>query len=288
VSRIALATCRRWPGLSPSDAALASALAARGHAAVAAPWNGPLAPFADADLVVIGATWDYHEDLPGYRDWHDHVSSGRRLVNDPALVSWNLDKGYLGDLQARGVAVLPWEVVRAPFDDLHARLRARGWTRAVLKPMVGASGVGVRLVDPAGAPPVAADVPAGAAFMLQQYAPEVARSGELAGVFVDGHFSHALRRSPRPGDFRVNSRYGGAVGACSISDRLIGEMSEVLAALPGRPVYARVDGIERDGRLVVMEVEVNEPWLGLDLAPGSADRLAKALEHGLDAPREPI
>jgi len=31
------------------------------------------------------------------------------------------------------------------------------------------------------------------------------------------------------------------------------------------------------GRFVLIEVEVNEPGLGLDLAPGAADRFADAL-----------
>jgi hypothetical protein len=43
------------------------------------------------------------------------------------------------------------------------------------------------------------------------------------------------------------------------------------------PLYARVDGVVADGRFVLRELEVNEPGLGLDLAPGSADRFAEAL-----------
>lgn len=33
----------------------------------------------------------------------------------------------------------------------------------------------------------------------------------------------------------------------------------------------------RNGRFVLMEVEVNEPGLGLHLAPGAGDRFAAAL-----------
>jgi glutathione synthase/RimK-type ligase-like ATP-grasp enzyme len=286
VSRIALATCRRWPALSDSDAELAAALRIRGHTVVAVPWNGPVAPFLDADLVVIRATWDYHEDLAGYREWLARVASGRTVVNDAALVSWNLDKRYLADLRDRGIAVLPWEAIRAPFDDVAARMRGRGWARAVLKPMIGASGVGVRLVESGAAARLAdLDAPPGARFMLQEYAPEIARAGELAGVFLGGRFSHGLRRAPRPGEFRVNAQYGGVMEACALPARLVAEMADVLTALPGRPVYARVDGMERDGRLIVMEVEVNEPGLGLHLAPGSAARFAEALERAVaDSP----
>jgi hypothetical protein len=43
------------------------------------------------------------------------------------------------------------------------------------------------------------------------------------------------------------------------------------------PLYARVDGVLRDGRFLLMEVEVNEPGLGLHLAPGAAERFATTL-----------
>jgi hypothetical protein len=44
------------------------------------------------------------------------------------------------------------------------------------------------------------------------------------------------------------------------------------------PVYARVDIVgDRDGEPMVLELEVVEPRLFLDLAPGAAQRLASAV-----------
>jgi hypothetical protein len=54
-------------------------------------------------------------------------------------------------------------------------------------------------------------------------------------------------------------------------------MTAVLSLIPRPAVYARVDGVVRDGQFILMELEVNEPGLGLDLAPQSADRFADAL-----------
>ena len=58
-------------------------------------------------------------------------------------------------------------------------------------------------------------------------------------------------------------------------------MSRVLGSLPSEPLYARIDGVRHDGRFVLMEVEVNEPGLGLHLAPGAGDRFADALADRL-------
>ena len=42
------------------------------------------------------------------------------------------------------------------------------------------------------------------------------------------------------------------------------------------PLYARVDGIVRDGAVMVTELELIEPSLSMTLAPGSAARFAEA------------
>jgi hypothetical protein len=45
----------------------------------------------------------------------------------------------------------------------------------------------------------------------------------------------------------------------------------------GAEAHARVDGLVRDGAFVLMELEVNEPDLGLALAAGAPERFADAL-----------
>jgi hypothetical protein len=47
--------------------------------------------------------------------------------------------------------------------------------------------------------------------------------------------------------------------------------------VPGNPLYARVDGVERDGRLVLMELELIEPHLFLGWDADATGRLAVAL-----------
>lgn len=286
MARIALITCARWPALFPGDAALAAALVRRGHVVEVAPWNGPEAGPPPVDLAVIRATWDYHEDLPAYRRWlHLARTTARRVVNAPALVEWNLDKRYLGTLAARGIRVPVWEEVALDSDRIARALDARGWDRAVLKPAIGASGVGVGVVERGRVAEALdglrslADRP----FLLQEFVPEVV-AGELAGVFLGGAYSHGLRRVPAPGEFRVNTRYGGTMEAAALDPATVAAMAAALGALPLPAVYARVDGVRQGEAFLVMEVEVNEPALGLHLVAGAAERFADALEACLESP----
>ena len=81
----------------------------------------------------------------------------------------------------------------------------------------------------------------------------------------------------------MNSQFGGRMEAASLDGGTIGAMAGVLGLLPSAPLYARIDGVRRGGRFVLMEVEVNEPGLELHLAPGAGDRFAEALAARLRA-----
>lgn len=275
---IVLATCATWPELSAGDARLAAALEARGRRVAAAQWNGPFAPFAGAAAVVIRATWDYHQAPGDYLAWLARLDAARTF-NPPALVRWNLSKAHVRDLGARGIPVprsLEAEATAAAVADALARLAL---DEAVIKPLIGASGFGVERVrrgEEAGAlGRMLARKPTDR-LLVQEWLPGIAR-GELAGVFFDGVFSHGLRRLPAAGDFRVNSQYGGTMQTAALEPAIVRAMAEVLRHVPAPPLFARVDGLARDGGFTLMEVEVNEPALGLELVGGAADRFADAL-----------
>src|SRR5205807_689911 len=63
--------------------------------------------------------------------------------------------------------------------------------------------------------------------------------------------------------------------------QLLDDAERVIAAAPGDPVYARVDGVEREGRLVLMELELIEPHLFLGWDAEAADRLARAIREDI-------
>jgi glutathione synthase/RimK-type ligase-like ATP-grasp enzyme len=273
---VVLVTCLAWPELSASDRLYAEELERRTVSTDAAPWNGPPEPFVGADLVVLRSNWDYHHDLAGFTAWLDTLErAGTRVLNTPSLVRWNLEKRYLLDLECRGVRVPKTEVVPADLSAVAEILAQHGWEQVVVKPLVGASGHGVRLWR-AGAPLATEGTAAPTTLVVQELLPEVAESGEVSYVFFDGEYSHAVLKRPAAGDFRVNSQYQGTVEPFQPDADLVRQARAVLDALPEIPLYARVDGVTRDGSLLVTELELNEPALSLSLAPGSAARFAEA------------
>jgi glutathione synthase/RimK-type ligase-like ATP-grasp enzyme len=276
--RIVLATCRSKPALTASDALLAAELERAGAIVVAAPWD-TIAPADESPVIVcLRSTWDYHRRWTEFRAWVAGFD-GRpgELWNPAETVLWNADKLYLRDLGAAGIA-LPRTHWFDPGErpEVEAILRQWNLARAVLKPRVSATAFGTSLIS---AGRVLSDEEwkplETSGGLIQAFVPEVESQGEVSLVYVDGGFSHAVRKRPAGGEFRVQRDFGGSVEGVAPPRRVRDFGDAVLAAVSRPWLYARVDLVETDRGPVLMEVELIEP--DLFLTSPAAARLAAAL-----------
>lgn len=99
--RLVLAGCPLQSTGDADDVGLVAALRHRGLHARWLSWDHP--DVADAHLVILRATHDYAERLDEFLPWTTDV---QHLLNPPAVVRWNSDRGYLADLADRGVATV--------------------------------------------------------------------------------------------------------------------------------------------------------------------------------------
>ncbi len=248
------------------------------------PWNEAGADDFDwADTVVLRSTWDYHHDVAAYDRWLvERERRGQQLHNPVSLVRWSLDKRNLFELGSSGLRFpLTIDLSRVDAVQSMAWAASHGLEQVVVKPAWGASGHAVQRMassELAGRWADISDAADGRPMLLQEYLPGI-MAGELSLVYLGGEYSHALLKRPDPSDFRVHGQYGGrTVLADDLAPSLIEFGLKVQALLPGAVTYLRIDVVPdgADG-YVLLEVEVNEPSLGLDLAPGSARRFADAL-----------
>ena len=91
-----------------------------------------------------------------------------------------------------------------------------------------------------------------------------------------------MLKRPVVGDFRVQEEFGGVFSAAEPAPEVLAGAAAALEAAGQDTLYARVDGVVRDGRLEVMELELVEPSLFLGTAPGAVDRFAAVIAAGLD------
>lgn len=286
--RIALATYDRAPDLAPDDQLLIPALARAGIDGEAAVWSDDSVIWETFDGVVIRSCWDYHRRIDEFRGWLDRLDASRLPVfNSIATVTWNSNKRYLQDLATRGVSTIDTLIVpRGDVEDASLKIEALGSAKVVVKPAISASGYETHALSI----PLDADARAtlrrvvdGSDTLVQPFAEEIQRDGELSLVFIDGAFSHSAVKRASAGEFRVQVEHGGSVSPIEVSGDVVGQATSIVATLDEKPLYARVDGMVRDGRFVLMELELIEPHLFLSLDDESADRFARALGDRLKA-----
>jgi len=284
--RVAIVTCERLPDLFEDDLLLVAALRALGVEPVPAVWSDPAVDWTAYDALVIRSPWDYFMRLGEFRAWLDaRIASGVRMCNDGAILAWNLDKGYLDQLAAAGALLVPSIVVpRGGRADVTALAGARGWDDVVVKPTISAGAYRThrfRIADAASHADELAQILVDRGLLIQPFLPEIERDGELSLLFFDGEYSHAVRKRPKQGDYRVQLQYGGTIEPVAATPEWIEGARACIAAAPALPVYARVDGVIHDGRFLLMELEAFEPLLYLAHGDGAPERLARAIRSRL-------
>jgi O-ureido-D-serine cyclo-ligase len=286
---VALVTCRAARGLDEDMPPLLAAFAAAGASAEIVDWDDGEVDWARFDLALLRSAWDYTERLPQFLAWVERTAARTLLLNPPPVVRWNSDKHYLRDLDRGGVPVVPTTFVDAgvePRPVLEEFLTRHPCAEVVVKPAVGAGSRDARRHARGDSDAILAHLQplldAGRSMMLQPYLESVDREGESALIFIEGAFSHAIRKGPllpagapsttalfAPEEItvRVPSADELTVAGCAVSHVPSGGL-----------LYARVDLIrDAAGRPRVLELEITEPSLFLAYATAAPRFVAAAL-----------
>lgn len=263
------------------DQLLQAALARHGLTSVRVDWANPDVDWGSFRCTVFRTTWDYFDRPAEFAAWLQHAQTQTRLCNPAALVQWNMDKHYLADLAARGIPVVPSIFIecRTP-TPLPELLAASGWAEAIIKPCVSGAARHTYRVNAANAAqlaPLVQQLLATEALLLQPFQTDVLHQGEDTLMVFNGQFSHAVRKRPKAGDFRVQDDHGGTVHPHAPTAAQI-DLAQRAMAAAGAPAYGRVDMVrDANGELAIMELELIEPELWLRQHPPAADLFAAAI-----------
>lgn len=258
--------------------ALRGPFKARGMLVEDISWDDETADWSTYAAVLIGTTWDYWDRQALFLETLKQIESQTRLFNGAALVAWNIRKTYLRDLEKKGATLIPtvWLDV-ADETAVRAAFATLGADDVVFKRQVGAGAKGQHRLKPGDAVP---EMPH--AMMAQPFLSMIETEGELSFIFIDGEFCHALIKRAQPGDYRIQSTYGGREEKITPSAEDMAAARAVIGTLNEAPLYGRVDMLRGpDGGLLLMELEVIEPYLypvegqelGERMAAGVARRL---------------
>ena len=336
-------------GISGCDElALYASLEARGVEFDVKAWDDAAIDWSSYGLVIVRTTWDYSKSeakAAAFQSWLSRLSKlGVAVYNDSRILSWNVHKGYLSAMAAKGVPTIPSQLIPAGSSvgdcDLEAITSKHAWAgRLLMKPCVSGGSRGCMRVDrqsvalqqgsaflhamvTTGNPPPSTDAAAssgdsdsgdnaavsssssgGCDMLLQPYISSVESAGELSVVVIDGAISHALVKTPLPGEYRTQEEHGGVPTRVEVSQQMRAAVQAVLAAAkacveeadPSRGplpddafLLARCDFLrvpkaglhvdssstpvnEGNSDLVLLELEVIEPCMFFGCAPSRPD-----------------
>ncbi len=198
-------------------------------------WDDPTVDWSAADVVAVRSTWDYHRRTAEFLAWARDVESRTLLLNGADVFAWNADKGYLVDLDLPHV---PTGLLDDPSGLADATAR---WGSCVVKPRVGASGVGVVVVDGPGHEPALGRGP----WVVQPLVESVRTVGETSVFVFGGRAASQVDKRPGGDEVRVHEEYGGSSVAVPLDPERAALAEHAVAAVGewfgAAPAYARID-----------------------------------------------
>jgi glutathione synthase/RimK-type ligase-like ATP-grasp enzyme len=263
--KVAFITASNMPKPDLETSGLVARLSALGCEAAQLTWDSEV-DWSGYDLIVLRTPWDYVERLEEFLTWIRRVDETTKLLNPAATIEWNAHKRYLLELQASGVPVVATTMLtQADQPSIAAFLAQFAGSEVVAKPAIGIGAIGA-LRGAADNPNMLdhiATLLAEGDVLIQPFLEEVERAGEVSLIYVNGEYSHAVRKLPKPGDYRVQDHHGGTVEPYEPTKLERSTAEQALKVAPNRTLYARIDLVQHKGRPVVMELELIEPELFL-------------------------
>jgi len=249
-------------------------------------WHNKNINWNDYHAVIIRSPWDYQDDAEAFLRVLEKIeSSSAHLENSLTIVRWNVDKQYLRILENKQVNIVPtlWP---EHFDALALQSYFEHFNtqQMVIKPTVSANADNTFWLTRENFAAISdelAVVFANRRFMVQPFMEQIVNEGEYSCFYFNGHFSHAILKTPKENDFRVQEEHGGQLLTIEPESALLAQSAHVLTQLSEMPLYARIDFVRKNSTMqgaefALMEAELIEPSLYFNMDELAAQRFANA------------
>ncbi len=279
--KIALLSCKNWPDVLEKERAFALEFPESIDAEVVI-WNDPSVNWSDYNYLIFRTVWDYFEMPKEFDAWLDLIESQNiKTLNPLSIIKRNQHKFYLQDLERQGIDIIPTVFMPKNTGLDLSFLIENNWDKAIIKPAVSGGSYLTRLFSQSEMGEIVEEYMSFSLendLLVQPFMPEIQEMGELSLLFFQGKFSHAILKKPKNGDFRVQSQFGGQYQRFEPDAEILATAQNIIKTFGGDLLYARVDGILKDGKLLLMELELIEPDLYFDYYPDAKKNFLTALE----------
>jgi glutathione synthase/RimK-type ligase-like ATP-grasp enzyme len=240
-------------------------------------WSAPDVNWTKYEFAVVRTTWDYTKRRDEFLAKMNQIhNSGCKVYNSPEILKWNSHKSYLKELQSSGV-----QIIESYFLDeetpitLNAKLNDNN--KFVLKPIVGASADHIRILEKAELLRCISNLENPVDWFVQPFMEEVLE-GERSIFFFNSKFSHAAKKVPKTGDFRVQEEHGGIITSYLPDTEELEFSNLALKSIKEKLLYARIDFLKTKTGPQLIELELIEPSLYFRTNKQAAYNFAEALK----------
>ena len=275
--RLALLTCAEMPNMLPYDMEVINLLNENGVETSVLIWDELLLNkeefLSKYDLVLFRTIWDYYKKVEKFIQLLDFLeTSDVQILNPLDIVRWNMDKKYLQGLQNEGFDIIP-TIFNYGESNTFEEAVSRGWDKMILKPMISAGSYHTFVINANEESKFTSYITKyykNRPFMLQEFIPEISE-GEISTITLTNpslpgskEFSYSVTKVPEKGDYRVQVDFGGEYSIGSVDPEIKAISEKITSRFDGRLLYQRLDGLWRDGKFLIMEIELLEPDLYLN------------------------
>tara|TARA_A200000113_G_C8835585_1_gene345142 strand:- start:81 stop:959 length:879 start_codon:yes stop_codon:yes gene_type:complete len=245
-------------------------------------WRNANVDWGKFDYVIVRSTWDYQQNAAAFLQCLARIErSTATLLNDLSLIKWNIEKYYLKDLAAAGVPVID-TVWSEAYDNsvIVKAFKQLGSDKLVIKPVLSANADDTFTLDADNwqeAETKLKKIFNQRPHMLQPFMQSIVDEGEFSLFYFAGAFSHAIKKVPQKGDFRVQEEHGGSLHIVDVPTALKLVAEKAMQVMPCEALYARVDLVRMQKHWGVMELELIEPSLYFNLDNDSPLRFVQAV-----------
>ncbi|WP_241738911.1 ATP-grasp domain-containing protein [Pontibacter beigongshangensis] len=249
-------------------------------------WDDENVDWEAFSAIIIKSPWDYFDKIAAFYGWLNKLEQlGLPVLNPVKILRWNADKIYFKDLERQGVQVVPsyWLEQGSHFEP-NTVFEHLQTSKIIVKPRVSGGAKNTFAIARGEAEAHTSrinELLQEEGFLAQPFLSEIETEGEWSFLFLGGKFSHAVLKTARPGDFRVQHYLGGSVHTPPPPASLLATAQSISDRFAAGCLYARVDGVAQHGQLVLMELELIEPFLFLSMAAGATERYYEALRQRL-------
>ncbi len=235
------------------------------------------------DLVLVRTIWNYYKSIPLFYQLLEILENSIVPIFNPTdILRWNMDKRYLQELQKEGFDIIPsLFVYDGDNKNVFESAVGKGWKKIVLKPMISAGSYHTFVIDAGDKQRFSALVKRhyqNRPFILQEFLPEIAQ-GEISTIRFHNGYTYSATKIPKAGDYRVQFDYGGKYHLRKVDSTIRIVADRISKRLNNKVIYQRVDGLWREGKFLIMEVELIEPDLYLNLSKEAMHRWIENIEQ---------